>query len=309
MSGQLQYSQSMNLLRLTPSGQIATTPFGSVSFSGQAAMSTGFETFQWTLNGGASRLPGIGAIGVVPHPDGGVLLQWLQGSSTAGDPNQVFLTTVQNDSQVATNPLPSSVFGDMATNDQGTVFFDGLGTSVTALDIATGNPKWTIPGRLIAATDDGGGLISNAGSIHSVDQNGTAGTDSLPVNGSATYMAEGTVVQNGPGGSEQLVRTSSPQLISFLASPWALPVGADPSSTYRGSFYSKLVTIIGWINGSPAAITTPPVSSVSPFLVDELNAELDCPRTLLAMSNGNRTLIKSDIDRQYANAFPDYPQR
>jgi hypothetical protein len=47
-----------------------------------------------------------------------------------------------------------SFHGNMATNDQGTVFFTESGDSVTALDIVSGVPKWTLPGTLLLATDD-----------------------------------------------------------------------------------------------------------------------------------------------------------
>jgi hypothetical protein len=233
MSGQLQYNSSVQLVRVTSSGGSAATQIGSISYSGQASLGPGaFNTIQWTFNNGASQLPQIRFDQVVPDADGGALITWLQQSSVLGDPFHGFLTKVLNDTPVSSHPLTAS--GVMATNDQGTVFFSESGVSVTAVDIASGTSKWTIPGTLLFATDDGGAVIQTGFSIVHADSNGVLDPDGLSVGDTASYMATGVFQVAGLGGSITSVPTNSNSLSQLLAGPWPVPVLGTPARQKQG---------------------------------------------------------------------------
>jgi hypothetical protein len=234
MSGQLQYNSSVQLVRVTSSGDSAATQIGSVSYSGQASVEPdAFNTIQWTFNNGASQLPQIRFDQVVPDADGGALITWLQQSSNLGDPFHSFLTKVLNDTPVSTHPLTAS--GAMATNDQGTVFFSESGISVTALDIASGALKWTLPGTLLSLTDDGGALLQLANfSIVYADANGNLSPDVMAALGTASFMAIGVFQVEGLGGSVTAVPTSLNSLSQIVAASWPVPVLGTPARQKQG---------------------------------------------------------------------------
>ncbi len=248
MSGQLQYAGTLTLVRLNSSGPVATTQIAAISYSGDAGFTSNGFTPQWTFNHGNSQLPALHFDRVVPNADGGVLMTWAQSSQVQGDAFHGFISNIVSDSPASTNPLPFpgtvgffNGFGNLATNDLGTVFFDNSGT-LTAFDIPSGTPKWTVPGRLIAATDDGGALINNTGSVQPVDANGIVGTATLPI-GSASYASEGMFVQNSPSGAVQGVPSNSPDLTKTLAGPWPVPGFANPQQNFKakGEKTSQLV--------------------------------------------------------------------
>jgi uncharacterized protein (TIGR03437 family) len=238
MSGQLQYTDSVQLVRLSSSGGSATTQVGSVSFTGQASLGPNGPG-GWSFDNGASQLPLVFFDKVVPDADGGALMTWTQQSSALGAPPQRSLTKVLNDAPVATHSITAT--GDMATNDQGTVFFyqkgnfSPLGDSVTALDILSGAPKWTIPGTLLAATDDGGALLQLANfSIVYADANGNLSPDVMAALGTASFMAIGVFQVEGLGGSVTAVPTSSDSLSQFVAASWPVPLLGTPARQKQG---------------------------------------------------------------------------
>jgi hypothetical protein len=239
MSGQLQYSRSVQLVRLNSSGPVATTQIASTSYSGQASYSGGF-----TFNNGASQLPLVHFDKVTPNADGGVVVTWAQRSSVLGDTFKGFITNIVNDSPT-TNQLPPAFtgvvesfngFGNIATNNQGTAFFDA--SPVMAIDIATGIPKWSVPGTLTAATDDGGAIVNNAGFLQAADQNGAVGSDSLFVGSSVNYLAPGKFFQFVSFGSVGILQTGPTQLMATLADPWPIADTADPQQTYRAATFT-----------------------------------------------------------------------
>ncbi|HET6843540.1 MAG TPA: IPT/TIG domain-containing protein [Candidatus Angelobacter sp.] len=237
ISGQLQFAETLQLHRITQVGQVVTTQLGSVSYSGTAKMSASGFTVQWAFtdtNGNAAQLPAVDFDEVIPNADGGALVTWAQRLSAPGTPFQGFFTNIVNNAPVLNSPLPFpgstffSAFGNMAVNDQGTMFLDHFGLSVTAFDLGTGNLKWSVPGSLVVLSDDGGAFIkdsilSQSGSVQAVDLNGNPGTDSLILGNFATYMAEGMFEQNGPNGSIQGVSSESDQLNKVMAGPWPVP--------------------------------------------------------------------------------------
>jgi hypothetical protein len=236
MSGQLQYNKSVQLLRINSSGS-AATQVGSVSYTGQAGFGTnpGSSTI-WSFNSGAAQLPTINWNEMVPDADGGVLMSWTQQSSTAGASPQTSLTKVLNNAPVSTNVITAS--GDMVTNDQGTVFlyqkgnFSPIGDSVTALDIAGGGiPKWTIPGTLLGATDNGGVLLQLSDfTIRFVDASGNMAPDVLAAADRAALLSVGTFQVNGLAGSVTVVTTNLSSLTPLLAGPWPVPAFGNPAT-------------------------------------------------------------------------------
>jgi hypothetical protein len=249
MSGQLQYTASLQLVRLNSTGPVATTQIATASYSGNAGFTSSGFTVQWTFNDGNSQLPALHFDRVVPNADGGVLMTWAQSSQVPGDAFHGFISSIVNDSPVSTNPLPFpgtvgffNGFGSIATNDQGTAFFDAF-PSVTAIDIATGNPKWSAPGTLTAATDNGGAIVNNGGFLQSVDQNGTVGSDSLFVGRSASYLAPGKFFVSF--GSVGILPTDSFEFSATLADPWPIAETADPQQTFSGHGFTakKRITL------------------------------------------------------------------
>ncbi len=237
MSGQLQYTDSVQLVRLSSSGGSATTQVGSVSFTGQASLGSNGPG-GWSFDNGASQLPLVFFDKVVPDADGGALMTWTQQSSTLGALPQRSLTKVLNDAPVAAHSITAT--GDMATNDQGTVFFyqkgnfSPVGDSVTALDILSGVPKWTIPGTLLFATDDGGAMIQIGFLVVHADANGVLDPDTLAVGDTASYMSTGVFQVAGTGGSITAVPTNSNSLSQLLAGPWPVPVLGTPARQKQG---------------------------------------------------------------------------
>jgi hypothetical protein len=230
MSGQLQYSRSAQLLRVS-SGGSAATQVGSVAYSGQAGFGPGpFNTISWSFNSGASQMPTINFGGMVPTADGGILMSWGgQLSSTPGSSPQGELSKILHDGLVAT--FPSNSGGDdMATNDQDTVFSDASGNTVQAVDMLTGTLKWTVPGELIAATDDGGVLVLLNFQVRYVDANGSMSPDALPVPGKASMVSFGIFQATGPVGSVALIPTNSSVLSKLAAAPWAVPAFGNPAT-------------------------------------------------------------------------------
>jgi hypothetical protein len=233
MSGQLQYSRSAQLLRVS-SGGSAATQVGSVAYSGQAGFGPGpFNTISWSFNSGASQMPTINFGGMVPTADGGILMSWGgQLSSTPGSSPQGELSKILHDGLVAT--FPSNSGGDdMATNDQDTVFSDASGNTVQAVDMLTGTLKWTVPGELIAATDDGGVLVLLNFQVRYVDANGSMSPDALPVPGKASMVSFGIFQATGPAGSVALIPTNSNILSQLIAGPWPIPKLGTPASAQQ----------------------------------------------------------------------------
>jgi hypothetical protein len=77
---------------------------------------------------------------------------------------------------------------------------------------------------------------------------------------------------------------------------------ANFSANYTAEFFTNNITVIGWVDKT--AITIPPTNSVNPTLVSNLNDSfIQCPLTLNSLRTGDRSIITSDIDRQYANAL------
>lgn len=248
MSGQLQSTDSVQLVRVSTSGGSATTQVGSVSYSGQAGFGSD-GTRNWIFNNGTSQLPLVFFDKVVPDADGGALMTWSQQSSTLGALPQRSLTKVLDGAPLATFSITAD--GQMATNDQGIVFFyqkgnfSPIGDSVTALDIASGGiPKWTIAGTLLAATDDGGALIQLANfSIVYADANGNLSPDVMAAMGTASFMSVGAFQVEGLGGSVTAVPTNQTTLRQLTAVPWPVPTFGNPQRARKakGEKTSELV--------------------------------------------------------------------
>ena len=177
----------------------------------------------------------------------------------------------------------------------------GGGIAMIAFD-SGGNVNWTQPGYTpLMATADGGIIATSGGSFDFVnggfisgnattfDSSGTA-SGQLPI--LPTQSWTGNAYQYGP------VNSVLGPVIEWA--PSFMPMnGANPSGNSTSSFFTKDVTVIGWLDATQ--VTVPATSAVNPNLVSGLNSS--CVTTLRTLSNGNRSIITSDLDRQYANAF------
>jgi hypothetical protein len=178
----------------------------------------------------------------------------------------------------------------------------GLGGMV-AFD-ATGNVKWTTSGYNPDIATADGGIIGDVGGSYNgnqyipgpgstFDASSGLATGQLPIFPTQSWV--GNAYQNGPFASVL------PQPV-YVASSFSPMLGANFSPNYTSTYWTKKVTVIGWIDKT--AITVPPTNSVNPTLVSDLNDSfIECPLTLNSLRTGDRSIITSDIDRQYANAF------
>jgi hypothetical protein len=100
----------------------------------------------------------------------------------------------------------------------------------------------------------------------------------------------------------EIVSTPTDFASGYAPMAGANPSGlANPSLPTTSGFFTKDVTVIGWIDAK--AITFPAQGSVNSLLVAALNNSTTCFGTVLSWTQGDRVLITDDIDRQYANAY------
>jgi hypothetical protein len=170
---------------------------------------------------------------------------------------------------------------------------------------ASGNVKWTVPGyNPDMATADGGIIADAGGSFNIFTRMYTPGSAStFDATGLATGQLASLPTQSWTGNAYQDGPLGSvlPLPVYLASSYWPLN-GANPSTNSTSNFFTKEVTIIGWVDKK--AVSVPPASSVNATLVSNLDAHFaTCPNTLRNLKNGDCSLITSDIDRQYANAF------
>ena len=204
LDGQMQYSASVGIAQITPAGAVQHLPVNSVSWSGEATL--GGFVGGWGFDKGASQLPQAFFRRIAPDSNGGLLLAWGGRSSTANDPQQLVLSRLLDGSPVYTVPLPAD--GEISSNDQGTAFITSRGLSITAVDVASGIPKWSTSSlAALAATDNGGIIHVNAQGTQFVDMNGTP---SPTVEGvyPDSYLDPSLFLVEGDFGSRQVVDTS-----------------------------------------------------------------------------------------------------
>jgi hypothetical protein len=223
MSGQLSYSKSLQLTRLLANGSPSASQIDTISFSGSAALQPGpFGTIEWIFNDGTSQLPNIFFHETAPDGQGGMLMTWSKKTSDPADLGHNFLSSIVNGSVAST--VPSQSGGHLATNGQGTVFFDNSGRSVDAVDPSTGAAKWSVAGGLIAATSDGGLLIENSDfAVQHIDANGVPGSEVLPTWDTPSYMEPGDFLQDFDFGAKQLIASNnSSALTQSLPIAWPI---------------------------------------------------------------------------------------
>jgi hypothetical protein len=223
MSGQLSYSKNLQLRRLLADGTPSTTQIDTITFSGSAALQPGpFSTIEWTFNDGTSQLPNIFFDQTVPDGHGGMLITWGKKTSDPADLGHNFLSSIVSGSVAST--VPSQLGGHLATNGQGTVFFDNSGRSVDAVDPTTGAAKWSVAGGLIAATSDGGLLIENSDfAVQHIDANGVPGPEVLPTWDTPSYMEPGDFLQDFDFGAKQLIGSNNSSALT-QSLPLAWPI-------------------------------------------------------------------------------------
>ncbi len=159
--------------------------------------------------------------------------------------------------------------------------------------------------QLLAATSDGGLLAATlASDTDPEDTIESLATFDANLSGSFTpaggglttvsYYDPDSLIGVSAAGQGQLL----PSLGKYVASsPWTLPQGV---SRQRGAiFFTKEITVVGWVDKD--AISVPDVTLVNPDLIVALDDH--CVGTLVDYRLGARDFIRSDVDRQYANAF------
>jgi hypothetical protein len=159
------------------------------------------------------------------------------------------------------------------------------------------NPTALIPAY---ATADGGAIVrsmptSGQATLYTLDQDGNVTSQTADTGAVSSWTGNWYADPLGT-----ISQVSMP-LLNLASSFWPF-AGANPSAEYVSSFFTKEITVIGWVDKN--AISVPPTTSVSPTLVSNLNANSDnCPFTLFNLNIGDRSIIANDIDRQYTNAF------
>jgi len=189
--------------------------------------------------------------------------------------------------------------GTLVLGEDNTAFaFNGFKLSSFQSD--TGSVAWSgaagshfFPSTLIGATADGGALLNlNSGRLAQYDVGGNASLSSFLFSFSDIDGLFDLLGVDSSGNAALL-----PPIAPLAQSQWN-PRGGIAKQRTEG-LLTKDVTVIGWIDGD--AITFPSADNVSNTTFLALNAF--CAPTLLALDEGNRSVIRSDFDRQYVNAF------
>ncbi len=192
------------------------------------------------------------------------------------------------------DPGASLVLG----NDSAAFGFNGF--RVAALQTDTGASPWfqdlppnIFPASLIGATADGGVMVNlHTGELARYDAAGN-----LTLSGFQFFFSDVDGLFDLLGSDAAGNGALLPAIAPLAQSKWN-PRGGIAKQRTEG-LLTKDITVVGWINA--AAVTFPVSSSVSPDLLGDLAQH--CPTTLGRFLIGDRSLINSDFDRQYANAF------
>ncbi len=184
---------------------------------------------------------------------------------------------------------------------------NGMSIAAVGLGGVLWQQQFLSPVTPLYATSDGGLIITSTtksvfglyvptqlGTLYSLDRAGNITSQSADAGLRPSWTGQWYGVASGA-----LADSISPIKNPYFDSSFWPTSGANPSDTSNSSFFTKTVTVIGWIDKS--AVSVPPTASVNPALVNALASS--CTNTLRKMSNGDRSLILSDVDRQYANAF------
>jgi len=219
--GTLNFSESVALIRITPEGVTSEIPVSSVSYSGGARWQG-----SWFFDDPVKQLPFVNLDKFAPDGQGGMLVTWNQRTSAQGDLYHGMLSrvldgnvtyTVADGAPAQTNVFaPAPTVGDIASNDQGTAFFDvfdftSLSHVTTAVDVLTGTANWTSNTGLIAATDDGGVIVQDGQGIKSLDTTGSPTLVGIPDIGDFAYLDPGVYTYLNAYSALSAVREPQPQ--------------------------------------------------------------------------------------------------
>jgi hypothetical protein len=219
--GTLNFNESIALIRITPSGDVSEFPVTSVSYSGGARWQG-----SWFFDDPIRQLPFVNFDKFAPDGLGGMLVTWNQRTSEQGalyhgmlsrvlDGNVTY--TVMDGAPAQTNIFaPAPTVGDIASNDQGTAFFDtfdfsSLSHVTTAVNVLTGTPNWISNTGLIAATDDGGVIAQDGEGIKNLNTSGIPSPAGVPDLGDFAYLDTGIYTYLNAYNALSVIREPLPQ--------------------------------------------------------------------------------------------------
>jgi Glucodextranase, domain B len=260
---------------------------------------------------------------IIPDSSGGLMIAWTYNLGSGEDCiffQQFKQCTPTNapevDARITHNGFDYILPLETWTNEEGAVFTGNpggtlvLGENNTALafngfklasfDTNAGSTAWSglagshfFPSTLIGATADGGALLNlNNGKLAQYDAAGNATLSSFLFSFSDIDGLFDLLGVDATGNAALL-----PAIAPLAQSRWNPRAGIAKQRTE--GLLTKDITVVGWINAG--GVTFPASSSVSADLLGDLGQH--CPTTLGRFLIGDRSLINSDFDRQYANAF------
>jgi hypothetical protein len=134
------------------------------------------------------------------------------------------------------------------------------------------------------------------------DFSGTVFSPALAASISANQYFSVLPSPSGPSGTGSAGGAVTAPDVNTVPEPDSLPPWPQIAEKGMRESLTNEVTVVGWIDKTQVAF---PSGSVNPTLSNSLGGN-DCALTLLGFSFGDRSLITSDVDRQYANAFLIY---
>jgi len=261
---------------------------------------------------------------LITNADQGVFFSWDLDFENGSSPAHQLTTIIGSSASTISLPVPGS-FQPMLQGSDGTLFgtvtlpTDPSGqpgsTFMIALDTLH-QPKWTLPNVSPQyATPQGGTIITSTfttpdgsqqlGSLRAVDQFGNQ--TSQIANPGAFLAWSGNWYGTGALNAASTGSSPGPALNSYALDPVTFDssfwpdLHADPSQSSVGNHFTKEVTVIGWINAQSVALPDPGL--VDPNIPIELRSTIACPVLLKSLSDGDRSSISNDADRQFVNAF------
>lgn len=271
-------------------------------------------------------IPSLWVADLITNADQGVVVSWGAASDAycaysdingqtgcVGKQNRFALTPVLGGAvgQDAVVNIPNqwSPVQPMLQAADGTYFGnvyvqDPVTTAVSSLVVATdanGAMKWSLPG------DDYG--LDHVGPDSTLYLKSFSRNTIITVDRSVNFTSQSAdtgAARSWAGGwynnLSSLVGVTSYDLDTSAvdSSFWPFP-DANPSATRTGNFFTKEITVIGWINKAPIAF--PPEGSVNLALEFGLSDAGLCPVLLKGLADGDRSVITSDADRRFVNAF------
>ncbi|HEY1527943.1 MAG TPA: hypothetical protein VGH51_17055 [Candidatus Angelobacter sp.] len=312
-------SYMLNLLTVDDSGSFSIETLRSFTAKNIIFSGTDGSPQEQITDALTQPLPGE----TIPDGNDGLLAAWTfnnSGSSdciwaTPGGTPQCTLGQTVVDARITHNgsdyvlPIGAWTGGNFSVDPGGTLVlgqnntaFAFNGVKIAAIQTDTGITSWsadlpphTFPATLIGATDDGGVMLNlPTGEIAQYDTSGNSTLSAFPFFISDVDEQSNLFGQD-PNGNVQL----HPRRKSLAQSVWNPRGGLAKGRT--GALFTKEITIVGWIDVQSVELPGPGL--VNPNLPIELRSTIGCPFLLKSLSDGDRSSISNDADRQFVNAF------